>query len=46
MAFQLTVLDHSDRLRPFLLILVGYLATDCRVPDIRRMPPEAMSVWR
>lgn len=45
MAVQRTALDYSDRVRSFLLILVGYLAADCRVPDIHRKPRETMSVW-
>jgi hypothetical protein len=39
MKFLNEILDRpKDRERPFLLLVVGYPAPDCQVPDISRLP--------
>lgn len=43
MKFLNQILDRpKDRERPFLLLVVGYPAADCRVPDIERLPFETV----
>lgn len=36
----------ADRERPFLLLVTGYPAEDCRVPDIRRLALEEIASFR
>jgi nitroreductase len=36
----------KDRERPFLLLVVGYPAPGCRVPDIHRLPFETVAQFR
>lgn len=38
MAFLTRLLDRPDNERPFALFPIGYPATDCVVPDLRRKP--------
>lgn len=45
MGFLGKILNRPEHERPFLLIPVGYPAERCFVPDIRRKPPEAITVW-
>lgn len=46
MGFLNELLDRPDSERPFLLLVVGYPAADCRVPDIQRKPPGEYVSWR
>jgi iodotyrosine deiodinase len=45
MGFLSKILNRPDNEKPFLLLPVGYPAEDCRVPDLKRKPLEAISVW-
>jgi iodotyrosine deiodinase len=45
MNFLQKILNRPDNERPFLLIPVGYPATEATVPDIRRKGPEEVIVW-
>lgn len=40
MAFLNALMGRPDNERPFLLLVVGYPAEGCRVPDIQRKPLE------
>lgn len=42
MGFLNEILDRPARERPFLLLVVGYPATDAKVPDISRKPLDAI----
>jgi iodotyrosine deiodinase len=47
MAFLNRILGRPKREKPFLLIPVGYPATDCRVPDIPKKSFEDVAIfWR
>ncbi len=46
MAFLGEILDRPPNERPYLLIPVGYPASDCQVPDITRKPLDAVLVHR
>lgn len=45
MAFLNRILGRPENEKPFILFPVGYPATGCRVPDLRRKPLEAVSSW-
>lgn len=45
MNFLQQILGRPDNERPFLLIPVGYPASDARVPDLTRKRPEEVLVW-
>lgn len=45
MRFLNRILDRPAHERPFVLIPVGYPATDATVPDIRRKPLDRVAVW-
>jgi nitroreductase len=44
MGFLAEILDRPDHERPYLLIPIGYPATDCRVPQIVRKAEEEVLV--
>ncbi len=46
MRFLREVLDRPENERPYVLIPVGYPASDCVVPDLRRKATERFVVWR
>jgi iodotyrosine deiodinase len=46
MGFLNTLLGRPATERPFLLLVVGYPATDAQVPDIRRKPLEEVATWK
>lgn len=41
MGFLNEILDQPRNQMPYLLLVVGHAAADCRVPDIRRLPLDA-----
>jgi iodotyrosine deiodinase len=45
MNFLMEILHRPKNERPFLLIPVGYPASDCMVPDLQRKPLELISEW-
>ena len=45
MSFLSGLLGRPENEKPFLLMPVGYPAADAEVPDLRRKPLEAVSVW-
>jgi len=45
MAFLNRILGRPGNEKPFILFPVGYPASGCRVPDLRRKPLEAVSEW-
>lgn len=45
MGFLRTMLGRPANERPFLLLVVGYPAEDCRVPDIGRKPLEQFTTF-
>ena len=46
MAFLNQILDRPANERPFVLLVVGYPATDATVPSIERKPLEAIATFR
>ena len=46
MGFLNEILDRPRHEMPFLLLVTGYPAPDCRVPDITRLPLEAYATFR
>ncbi|WP_407351243.1 nitroreductase family protein [Luteimonas sp. R10] len=46
MGFLNEVLDRPRNEMPYLLLVVGHPAPDCRVPDLRRLPLEAIATFR
>lgn len=46
MRFLNTLLDRPAIERPFLLLVVGYPATDAQVPDITRKPLSEIASWK
>jgi nitroreductase len=46
MGFLNEILDRPAHERPFLLLVVGYPADGCRVPDIHRKPLGEIASWR
>jgi iodotyrosine deiodinase len=46
MGFLNQILDRPSNERPFLLLVCGYPAADCEVPDIGRKPLEEIASWR
>ncbi len=45
MNFLQKILDRPENERPFLLIPVGYPASDAQVPDLKRKGPDEVIVW-
>jgi iodotyrosine deiodinase len=45
MNFLSKVLNRPANEKPFLLVPVGYAATECWVPDIQRKPIDEIAVW-
>lgn len=43
MGFLQAILERGPNEKSYLLIPVGYPAHDCRVPDLRKLPPEAVT---
>lgn len=46
MGFLREILERPRNEKPYLLIPVGYPATDCRVPDIAKKPLGDVLLWR
>jgi hypothetical protein len=46
MGFLNEILGRPSQERPFLLLVVGYPAEGCRVPDIARKPLADFTSWR
>ena len=46
MGFLATLLERPENEKAFLLMPVGYPASDARVPDLRRRTLEEISVWK
>lgn len=46
MGFLNEILDRPPNETPFLLLVVGYPAKDCRVPDIERKSLDEIASWR
>ncbi len=46
MGFLNTILDRPKHEMPYLLLVVGHPAADCRVPDIQRLPLEDYASFR
>jgi nitroreductase len=46
MGFLNEILERPSHERPFLLLVVGYPADGCRVPDIARKPLEQFTSWQ
>ena len=46
MGFLARILDRPDNERPYLLIPLGYPASDAEVPDLRKKRVDDVTVWR
>ncbi len=46
MGFLNEILDRPRNEMPYLLLVVGHAAADCRVPDIGRLPLQEIAVFR
>jgi hypothetical protein len=40
------ILERPRNEKPYVLIPVGYPASDCSVPDVKRKRVEEIAVWR
>ena len=45
MGFLREILGRPKNERPFILFPVGYAATDCQVPDLRRKTLEEVAIF-